>query len=177
MSVAGQAATYVAVIASLSRLVVCNSRRASRLNRRALVGHVADATRQASQAALPIVAVGIIMAVAIQFKLAYEFSMHLTASTYGTLLSALGLIVVGCSVMDGIAHGRFVRSRGDPSCVGPPKARNLGDVGSFFVMILLCANDGDAAGCIGLIRCGRGLRGVGPRAPASTHSVSASSRS
>jgi TRAP-type uncharacterized transport system fused permease subunit len=99
MLIAGYSATYAAVIASLSCLVVCNFRRASRLNWRALVGLVADSARQASQVAVPIAAVGIIIAVAIQSNLALKFSTQLMASSGGTLVGAMGLIVVGCLVM------------------------------------------------------------------------------
>ncbi len=97
--VAGYSATYAAVIASLSCIVVCNVRRASRLSWRALVGLVADSTRQASQVAVPIAAIGIIIAVAIQSNLALKFSAQLMASTGSTLAGAMGLIVVGCLVM------------------------------------------------------------------------------
>ena len=99
MLVAGYSATYAAVIASLSCLVVCNFRRASRLNWRGLVGLVADSTRQASQVAVPIAAIGIIIAVAIQSNLALKFSTQLMAGTGGTLVGAMALIVVGCLVM------------------------------------------------------------------------------
>ena len=99
MLVAGYSATYGAVIASLSCLVVCNFRRASRLSWRALGVLVADSTRQASQVAVPIAAIGIIIAVAVQSNLALKFSTQLMASTGGTLAGAMGLIVVGCLVM------------------------------------------------------------------------------
>ena len=99
MLAAGYSATYAAVIASLSCLVVCSFRRASRLNWRALVDLVADSTRQASQVAVPIAAIGIIIAVAVQSNLALKFSTQLMASTGGTLAGAMGLIVVGCLVM------------------------------------------------------------------------------
>jgi len=69
------------------------------LNRGALVGFEADSTRQASQVAVPIAAIGIIIAVAIQSNLALKFSKQLLAGTGGTLLGATGLIVLGCLVM------------------------------------------------------------------------------
>ena len=99
MSVAGHSPTYAAVIASLSCLVVCNSRRARRLTWRALVGRVAEPTRQAIQVAVPIAAIGIIVAVAIQLKVTLKSSMQLMACACGPLLGAMGLITAGWSVM------------------------------------------------------------------------------
>ncbi len=97
--VAGYAATYAAVIASLSCLAVCNLRRESRLTWRRLGGLVESATRQACQVAVPIAAIGIIIAVVIQSNLALKFSAQLMAASGGTLWGALGLIVLGCLVM------------------------------------------------------------------------------
>lgn len=97
--VAGYSATYAAVIASLSCLAVCNLRPESRLTWRRLGGLVESATRQACQVAVPIAAIGIIIAVAIQSNLALKFSAQLMAAGGGTLWGAMGLIVVGCLVM------------------------------------------------------------------------------
>jgi TRAP transporter 4TM/12TM fusion protein len=97
--VAGYSATYAAVIASLSCLIVCYFRRASALDWRGMIALVENGTRQACHVAVPIAAIGIIIAVAIQSNLALKFSSQLMAGTGGTLLGAMGMIVVGCIVM------------------------------------------------------------------------------
>ena len=99
MLASGYSATYAAVIASLSCLIVCNFRKQTRLSWTMLVSLAENATRQASQVAVPIAAIGIIIAVAIQSNLALKFSSELMAASGGTALGALGLIIVGCLVM------------------------------------------------------------------------------
>ncbi|MDE0105336.1 MAG: TRAP transporter fused permease subunit [Bryobacterales bacterium] len=99
MLVAGYSATYAAVIASLSCLIVCNFREQTRLSWRLVAGLAVNATRQASQVAVPIAAIGIIIAVAIQSNLALKFSSELMAASGGTALGAVGLIILGCLVM------------------------------------------------------------------------------
>ena len=99
MLIAGYSATYAAVIASSSCLIVCYFRRESALDRRALAALVEDSTRQACQVAIPIAAIGMIIAVAIQSNLALKFSSQLMAGSGGTLLGGMALIVVGCIVM------------------------------------------------------------------------------
>ena len=48
---------------------------------------------------MPIAAIGIIIAVAIQSNLALKFSSQLISGSGGTLLGAMALIVVGCIIM------------------------------------------------------------------------------
>ncbi len=97
--IAGHSATYAAVIASLSCLLVCYFRRATALGRRGLIALVEDGTRQACQVAVPIAAIGIIIAVAIQSNLALKFGSQLIGGSGGTLVGAMGFIVVGCIIM------------------------------------------------------------------------------
>ncbi len=95
---AGYSATYAAVLASFGCLVVGLASKDARLTGRRMVGFIETATRQAGQIAVPIAAIGIIIAVAIQSNLALKFSSQLIGGS-GSLLAAMGLIVVGCLVM------------------------------------------------------------------------------
>ena len=96
--VAGYSATYSAVLASLGCVVVSFATRESRLIGRTLVECIETATRQACQVAVPIAAIGIIIAVAIQSNLALKFSTELIAGS-GSSIGAMALIVLGCIVM------------------------------------------------------------------------------
>lgn len=60
---------------------------------------VEDTTRQACHVAVPIAAIGMIIAVAIQSNLALKFSSHLIGEGGGSLIGAMLLIVVGCLIM------------------------------------------------------------------------------
>ena len=96
--VAGYSATYAAVLASLGCVVVSFAKRERRLVGRALVECIETASRQACQVAVPIAAIGIIIAVAIQSNLALKFSTELIAGS-GSSIGAMALIVLGCIVM------------------------------------------------------------------------------
>jgi TRAP-type uncharacterized transport system fused permease subunit len=95
----GYSATYAAVVAGASGLLVCYVRRETALNWRGLLTLVEEGTRQACLVAVPIVAIGMIIAIAIQSNLALKFSSQLISSSGGTLLGAMLLIVVGCLIM------------------------------------------------------------------------------
>ena len=60
---------------------------------------IEEIAKQAAQVAVPIVAIGIIIAVAIQSNLALKFSSQLIELSGGTLLGAMLLIIVGCIIM------------------------------------------------------------------------------
>ncbi len=96
--VAGYSATYAAVLASLGCVAVSFATREGRLVGRTLVECIESATRQACQVAVPIAAIGIIIAVAIQSNLALKFSTQLIAGS-GSSIGAMALIVLGCIVM------------------------------------------------------------------------------
>ena len=96
--VAGYSATYAAVVASMGCLVLGLARQEGRLDAGRIVAFVETATRQAGQVAVPIAAIGIIIAVAIQSNLALKFSSQLIAGS-GSLLGAMSLVVLGCLVM------------------------------------------------------------------------------
>ncbi len=92
-------ATAAAMAASFSALAICYLRRESRLSLRGWVTMVEEIARQAAQVAVPIIAIGIIIAVAIQSNLALKFSTQLIALSGGTLLGAMLMIIIGCVIM------------------------------------------------------------------------------
>ena len=72
------------MVASVAALAICYLRRDSRLSPRGWVDMIEEVARQAAQVAVPIIAIGIIIAVAIQSNLALKFS------TAADLASAAG---------------------------------------------------------------------------------------
>ncbi len=96
--VAGYSAPYSAVLATLSCLALSFVKKDTWLFGRRLALFIESATRQASQVAVPIAAIGIIIAVAIQSNLALKFSTGLISGS-GSLLGAMALVVLGCLVM------------------------------------------------------------------------------
>lgn len=96
--IAGYTATYSAVMASFGCVALSFANKDTWLVGRRLAQFIEAATRQASQVAVPIAAIGIIIAIAIQSNLALKFSTELISES-GSLLGAMGLIVVGCLVM------------------------------------------------------------------------------
>lgn len=97
--VIGYSATLCAVFATAASLAVSFLNRKTWLTARRFVAMVQDGTRQASQVAVPIAAIGIIIAIAIQSNLALKFSTKLIGSGDGSAIGALLLIIVGCIVM------------------------------------------------------------------------------
>jgi TRAP transporter 4TM/12TM fusion protein len=92
-------ATTAAMAASVSALIVCWMRRDTRLSLRGFVDMIEEIAKQAAEVAVPIVAIGIIVAVAIQSNLALKFSTQLIALSGGTLIGAMLVIIAGCIVM------------------------------------------------------------------------------
>ena len=97
--VLGYSATTAAMIAAVVALVTCYFRRESRLSLAGWVEMVEEIARQAAQVAVPIIAIGVIIAVAIQSNLALKFSSQLIELSGGTLLGAMVMIIVGCIIM------------------------------------------------------------------------------
>ena len=79
-----------------------------------------DLGKQAAQVAIPIAAIGIIIAVAIQSNLAIKFSTRLMEISGGTLLGAMIFIIIGCIIMGmgipTVAAYISVRSSSSPPC-------------------------------------------------------------
>jgi TRAP transporter 4TM/12TM fusion protein len=92
-------APLAALVASGVALVTCYFRRESRLSLTGWIEMIEETARQASQVAIPIIAIGIIIAVAIQSNLALKFSTQLISLSGGTLIGALLMIILGCIVM------------------------------------------------------------------------------
>jgi TRAP transporter 4TM/12TM fusion protein len=92
-------ATTAAMAASVSALIVCWFRRDTRLSFGGFLDMIEDIAKQAAEVAVPIVAIGIIVAVAIQSNLALKFSTELVALSGGTLIGAMLVIIAGCIVM------------------------------------------------------------------------------
>ena len=92
-------APLAAIAASVVALITCQFRRESRLSLQGWIDMVEETARQASQVAIPIIAIGIIIAVAIQSNLALKFSTQLISLSGGTLIGAMLMIILGCVVM------------------------------------------------------------------------------
>ncbi|KGJ05382.1 TRAP transporter, 4TM/12TM fusion protein [Paracoccus halophilus] len=97
--VSGYSAAYAAVIASGSCLVVPFLRKGTWIGRKELAEALREAPRQAAEVAVPIAAIGLVIAVAIQSNLALKFAGSLLALSDGSVYASLGLAMVGCIVM------------------------------------------------------------------------------
>jgi TRAP-type uncharacterized transport system fused permease subunit len=97
--VAGYSATYAAVVAGAVGLLVCYLRSETALGLADYIELVQQGTRQAAQVAVPIAAIGIVIAVAIQSNLALKFSSQLIGGSGGTIVGVMGMIVLGCLIM------------------------------------------------------------------------------
>ena len=65
----------------------------------ALLDMIRDTGKQAAEIAVPIGAIGIVIAIAIQSNLALKFSAGLISMGGGTLAGSLLLIIIGCIIM------------------------------------------------------------------------------
>ena len=97
--VSGYSAAYSAVIASLSCLVVPFLRRATWIGGKEIVDALRDAPKQVAEVAVPIAAIGIVIAVAVQSNLALKFAGSLLSLSEGSIYLSLMLAMVGCIVM------------------------------------------------------------------------------
>lgn len=97
--VAGYSAPLAAMAASVIALASCFLRQATRIGFAAAIEMVEEIARQAAQVAIPIITIGVIVAMAIQSNLALKFSTQLIANSGGTLIGAMVFIIVGCLIM------------------------------------------------------------------------------
>jgi TRAP transporter 4TM/12TM fusion protein len=97
--VSGYSATYAAVMGCAACLVTSFLKRESWLSFRKLINMIEEATKQAAQVAVPISAIGIIVAIAIQSNLALKFSTRLLEISGGTLLGSMFFVILGCIIM------------------------------------------------------------------------------
>lgn len=88
-----------AMYATISCFPVAFLRRADWIGPRQVFEMVRDTGKQAAEIAVPIGAIGIVIAVAIQSNLALNFSAGLISASGGTLVGSLLLIIVGCIIM------------------------------------------------------------------------------
>lgn len=95
----GYSATYSAVVATLSCVLICYLNRRSWMNFQGWLDAIYNAVKQAAEVAVPIASIGIIISVSIQSNLALKFSTRLIDMSGGTLYGALGLIILGCIIM------------------------------------------------------------------------------
>ena len=97
--VMGYSATYAALMGTGVALVAPFLRKNTRPTRQMFRPMFDDLGKQASGVAIPIAAIGIIIAVAIQSNLAIKFSTRLMEISGGTLLGAMIFIIIGCIIM------------------------------------------------------------------------------
>lgn len=95
----GRSATISVVAATVACFAIAYLRRESWVSWRGWANVVEDVARQAAQVAVPIAAIGIMVAIAVQSNLALRFSAKLIEGGAANVYSALLLTVVGCVVM------------------------------------------------------------------------------
>ena len=95
----GYSATYAALMGTGVAFVAPFLRKNTRPTRQMVRPMFDDIGKQASGVAIPIAAIGIIIAVAIQSNLAIKFSTRLMEISGGTLLGAMIFIIIGCIIM------------------------------------------------------------------------------
>ncbi|MGX1309593.1 TRAP transporter 4TM/12TM fusion protein [Amorphus suaedae] len=95
----GYSASYAAVFATLSCLVVPFLRRSTWIGGEKIVNGLRNAPRQAAEVAVPIAAIGLVIAVAVQSNLALKFAASLLSLSEGSIYASLALAMVGCIIM------------------------------------------------------------------------------
>lgn len=97
--VTGYSAAYSAVVASLSCLVTPFLRKSTRVGLPAFLEGLREAPRQAAEVAVPIAAIGLVIAVAVQSNLALKFAGSLLSLSEGPIYASLALAMLGCIIM------------------------------------------------------------------------------
>jgi len=97
--VSGYSAAYSAVAASASCFVVPFLRKATWIGWKEISAGLSDAPRQAAEIAVPIAAIGLVIAVAVQSNLALKFAGSLLSLSEGSIYASLTLAMVGCIIM------------------------------------------------------------------------------
>ncbi|UUP15643.1 TRAP transporter permease [Nitratireductor thuwali] len=97
--VTGYSAAYSAVVASLSCLVTPFLRKSTRVGLPAFLEGLREAPRQAAEVAVPIAAIGLVIAVAVQSNLALKFAGSLLSLSEGSIYASLSLAMLGCIIM------------------------------------------------------------------------------
>ena len=99
MLVAGFSASFSAIVASAACLVAPFLRPNTRIGWQEVVDGLREAPRQAAEVAVPIAAIGIVIAVAVQSNLALKFASSLLSLSEGSIYASLLLAMFGCIVM------------------------------------------------------------------------------
>ena len=99
MLVSGFSASLSAVIAAVTCLIVPLLRRSTRIGTREIMQALQEAPRQAAEVAVPIAAIGIVIAVAVQSNLALKFAGSLLSLSEGSIYASLVVAMVGCIIM------------------------------------------------------------------------------
>lgn len=97
--IGGYSASYSAVIASLACLIVPFLRRNTWIGGKEVIEALREAPKQVAEVAVPIAAIGIVIAVAVQSNLALKFAGSLLSLSEGSIYLSLMLAMVGCIVM------------------------------------------------------------------------------
>ncbi|MGL1921667.1 MAG: TRAP transporter fused permease subunit [Hyphomicrobiales bacterium] len=97
--ISGYSASYSAVAASLASLIIPFARRSTWIGVEDLKNALRDAPRQAAEVAIPIAAIGLVIAVAIQSNLALKFAGSLLSLAEGSIYASLFLAMIGCIIM------------------------------------------------------------------------------
>jgi len=97
--ISGYSAAYSAVVASIVCLIAPFLRRSTWIGINELTEAMRDAPKQAAEVAVPIAAIGIVIAVAVQSNLALKFAGSLLSLSEGSIYASLMLAMVGCIIM------------------------------------------------------------------------------
>ena len=97
--IGGYSASYAAVLASVACLAVPFLRRNTWIGKKEVLEALREAPRQVAEVAVPIAAIGIVIAVAVQSNLALKFAGSLLSLSEGSIYLSLMLAMVGCIVM------------------------------------------------------------------------------
>lgn len=97
--VSGYSAAYSAVAASAACFVVPFLRRTTWIGWKEVIYALRDAPKQAAEVAVPIAAIGLLIAVAVQSNLALKFASSLLSLSEGSIYASLVLAMFGCIIM------------------------------------------------------------------------------
>jgi TRAP transporter 4TM/12TM fusion protein len=97
--ISGYSASYSAVVATVSCFFVPYLRKTTWTGVNDFIEGLRDAPRQAAEVAVPIAAIGLVIAVAVQSNLALKFASSLLSLSEGSIFASLALAMVGCIIM------------------------------------------------------------------------------
>ncbi|MGE3246774.1 MAG: TRAP transporter permease [Beijerinckiaceae bacterium] len=95
----GYSAQYAAVQATVASLLAAFLHRSTFMSLDAVLEAIRDATKQVAEIAVPIAAIGIIIAVSVQSNLALKFAGAMIGASGGTAIGSLVLVILGCIIM------------------------------------------------------------------------------